>query len=1087
VNIKSKKIFFFFLIFCFFLIKADFVLALEQQYPPIFSLSIGSGTLPEYARYFFNIGMAMAGILAAIVIAFGGIYYLVSLGMGKFTDEGKQWIKAGVLGLLLIVSSYLIAYTINPNLVVFNLNGLLPIPFGNFFQPPPTNTTPFVYYNEIPIGTLTENTLSRTMDCYDYDENGDPIEGKVKTDDNRVINGPPLLNHDRADCSLKLTEAAEKKSKLIKKLSDKIVTLMNQCSCAGKCDNTCNADSLDACKPPVGKECLTGLCIGAACKPFEGKSNDCCPEGVKDKIEHGPIKVSNCVTDSAYPPRSQCYSLSNNENEYKGLDEFRAKRTNISGFVEIQPKPEVSGKKVTIINNGNCQLCDDACSRCNPENRTCLSQCEINNTSCQENRRTCLQKNSKWGSLRLIEQLMYFNEKMDQIKSSAEKDLGQLKSAENILGQCYLAEPYVDLLKTNEKTKKEDKIILVQKTFGDPETQKQIDVYKYCKGFDYANSNAYSKCQNICPETLEDKTCYQRCQRCNEENPQRQTQCLKNQTQCVKACYDKHKCPNYANNNQSNNPPANPPFTPATFDKCIEGLNQQCSDACVKKYSCSSQLCPQKDLQECQKKCGNDLSSKCLLKNEEICTVNFPQLKVCSDNYSDPDDLKNCIDNSFLCKYGSDEYAGYPDCRKTQGQYSSSFLYQNPNDQKCKNPYEPYISNTNTTQTCLYPETAKCPVNSKCPKCPCGIIAETINYDSGGISGGGGGGGGGGQCPPGFCLGPMCAPGDCKNDSVCQPGYCFGFGCVLGDCGGGGSSSGGSSSGSGTEKILEYQIVAGTCSEFAYNDDPLTFYCQQNWWQKENKTEEKLPTPIGKEKVCSKENEIPVGQTIDDTEKWANEFTKNINDFIKTIREMIQYMKSIGQEEKYCQCDSTCEKGLPCSSGCQYVPEVCVDDIDVDGNPIVTCTPASCAVQPCDGISCQKVINLLKGGSTKNCPVEKNGTSYYYNKIYKVSKEFYKFSLVDGRTDILKELSYSRKKMNEVSTDQSAFGNEVKVLSCERVKDNIISPIIEGKIRIDDKTIKSYCYGKVLGKILNTPEPMADNWFYCEKRQGINK
>ena len=174
-NNYNKKIFFFLLlIFCFFL-KADFVLALEQQYPTILGIGIGDGTLPEFARYFFNIGMAMAGILAVIVIAFGGIYYLVSLGMGKFTDEGKQWIKAGILGLLLIVSSYLIAYTINPNLVVFKLDELLPIPFGIFSPKPPSDTTPFVYYNEIPIGTLTETLLSRTMHCYDFDDNGKPL------------------------------------------------------------------------------------------------------------------------------------------------------------------------------------------------------------------------------------------------------------------------------------------------------------------------------------------------------------------------------------------------------------------------------------------------------------------------------------------------------------------------------------------------------------------------------------------------------------------------------------------------------------------------------------------------------------------------------------------------------------------------------------------------------------------------------------------------------------------------------------------------------------------------------------------------
>ena len=95
--------------------------------------------------------------------------------------------------------------------------------------------------------------------------------------------------------------------------------------------------------------------------------------------------------------------------------------------------------------------------------------------------------------------------------------------------------------------------------------------------------------------------------------------------------------------------------------------------------------------------------------------------------------------------------------------------------------------------------------------------------------------------------------------------------------------------------------------------------------------------------------------------------------------------------------------------------------------------------------------------------------------------------MVDVRTDVLKELSYSRKKMSEVSTAQTSFGDEVKVLNCERAKDHIISPIIDGKTKLDSRDIKDYCYGKVLGKVLGTPEPMADNWFYCENREGINE
>ncbi|MBI1866541.1 MAG: hypothetical protein HY005_02270 [Candidatus Staskawiczbacteria bacterium] len=988
-------------------IKINTVSALEVTYPTVLGFSITeNSSFIEYARYFFNIGMAIAGTLAVMAIIFGGVYYLISFNRGKFTNEGKQWIKAGILGLLLLVSSYLIAYTINPDLVYFRLEKLFPVGFlglpGNSIPP----GSPITNYEEIPLGTLTENLLSRTMDCYDYDNNGDPIEQKITTDDNKVINGPTLLNHDRADCFLKLTEAAEKKSKLIKKLSDEIIKLMESCTCAGKCDNTCDANSPGACGTPVGEQCLTGSCVGAACKPFEGKSNDCCPADsgiknpktnknftVKEIIEHGPIKIG--------------------DKEFKGLDEFRTQLVNISNFVEIRPGPKKDEKEITVINNGDCQICNNSCFQCDPKDQNCLTQCKNTNNACQNNRKICLE-NSKWDNLKLIEQLMYFQEKMGQIKTSVEQDHNQLNSARTKIANCYNVKSSVDLLGILEETKKDEKIILSTKPFRDSITNQVIDSSKYCEGFNYANSNSYSKCQNICPETMENKTCYNSCQKCDEKDPQKQAACLKNQTQCVKNCYDNRKCPSTAN----------PPF--ATFKDCMQKLDQSCLGMCNVKYSGS-----QTDIEKCQEKCEKD--SKCLLDNEEICTVDFPQLKSCSDEYKDLDNLKNCVNNSSLCEYGSDEYSGYPDCIKTQGQYSSSFLYKNPNNQKCKNPYETYTTGVNIRQTCLdlYPETAKCPTSSKCPKCPCGIIDETIDYNSG-ESGGGGGGGGGEKCPPGSCRGA---------DGICSPG----------NCGGGSIVPFKSNSGNSTTTILEYQVITGTCNEFTYIGDPLTFYCRTAW--------EPEGYISGKWLYDSKTDEIPVGQTVDDTKKWANKFTENISDFTKTTAEMIQYIKNIGQEQKYCQCDSTCENGRPCSTSCQYVPPA-EDPNDPSRN-----IPAYCAVAPCDGISCQKIINLLRGGSTQNCPVNKDGVFYYYDKIYKGSKTFYEFITVDERTDVLKELSYSRKKMNECSQQAVKLGKDtVQTFNCTNAYRGV-------------SALQKRCYGIYDGQVKTPSEDKTDNWF----------
>ena len=78
-------------------------MALEVHYPTITifgqHLSLNdTSAFPDYVCYFYGLGIDLAIFIAVLVIAFGGVYYLVSYGRGKFTSEAKDWIKAGVLG-----------------------------------------------------------------------------------------------------------------------------------------------------------------------------------------------------------------------------------------------------------------------------------------------------------------------------------------------------------------------------------------------------------------------------------------------------------------------------------------------------------------------------------------------------------------------------------------------------------------------------------------------------------------------------------------------------------------------------------------------------------------------------------------------------------------------------------------------------------------------------------------------------------------------------------------------------------------------------------------------------------------------------
>jgi len=115
---KLTKIFAYFLtIFTFFFFNFS-CLALEQEYPTIKGEKINiKTTLPELIRYFFKFALAIGGIVALTVIIIGGFRWMVSAAAPEQKKEAMDQIKAGIFGLLILLASYLILQTINPNLL----------------------------------------------------------------------------------------------------------------------------------------------------------------------------------------------------------------------------------------------------------------------------------------------------------------------------------------------------------------------------------------------------------------------------------------------------------------------------------------------------------------------------------------------------------------------------------------------------------------------------------------------------------------------------------------------------------------------------------------------------------------------------------------------------------------------------------------------------------------------------------------------------------------------------------------------------------------------------------------------------------
>ncbi len=287
---------------------------------------------------------------------------------------------------------------------------------------------------------------------------------------------------------------------------------------------------------------------------------------------------------------------------------------------------------------------------------------------------------------------------------------------------------------------------------------------------------------------------------------------------------------------------------------------------------------------------------------------------------------------------------------------------------------------------------------------------------------------------------------------------------------------------------------SGECGEYAYDDDPLTFY------SKIGKTEEEYPGPLTEKMDCDRRIDIPVGRTTDETEKWAEKLAEAIDKFIEKIDDMTEYIKEIGNEKGYCECGSVCnlyegDCGPWCLDGDNLCWGTCepachppceFNKVEVQYEEPKTGETSSywscfCVLKPCQDNPCQKMINLLKGKKkSEKCPedIEYKGIKWYHDEIEKALEELKK-NLLESRSEFLKMLTYSREKMNECSDSYVQFRTgleeeipegelreRVKLLSC---------------IRAVDEGLQRECYGVDEHGFEDAAE--TDDWFCCRQRR----
>ncbi|MFH1536395.1 MAG: pilin [Patescibacteria group bacterium] len=71
----------------------------------------------EYIKIIYRFGIGLIALIALFLIVFNGINWILAGGNDQRIGEAKTAIVSAIIGLLLALSSYVILYTINPNLV----------------------------------------------------------------------------------------------------------------------------------------------------------------------------------------------------------------------------------------------------------------------------------------------------------------------------------------------------------------------------------------------------------------------------------------------------------------------------------------------------------------------------------------------------------------------------------------------------------------------------------------------------------------------------------------------------------------------------------------------------------------------------------------------------------------------------------------------------------------------------------------------------------------------------------------------------------------------------------------------------------
>jgi hypothetical protein len=106
------------IILSFFLPIVVYSQELNLRYPVLFGIDLSSNpTFPKLVLWLYYMIIIISSMAAFGAIVWGGMEYLTSAGNSTRMQSGVEKIKDAVIGLLIVLLSYLVLQTISPRLI----------------------------------------------------------------------------------------------------------------------------------------------------------------------------------------------------------------------------------------------------------------------------------------------------------------------------------------------------------------------------------------------------------------------------------------------------------------------------------------------------------------------------------------------------------------------------------------------------------------------------------------------------------------------------------------------------------------------------------------------------------------------------------------------------------------------------------------------------------------------------------------------------------------------------------------------------------------------------------------------------------